>query len=94
LDELPISLHILTFQIVEELPSTAHHSEQTPTGMVDRLGEGQVLAYCFDPRGETGNLDFWRAGITVMKVIVFHHLLFSGQILCHDLNLSPNRDGW
>jgi hypothetical protein len=44
LDEVPISLHILTFQIVEEFPSTAHHSEQTPTGMVVLLVEGQVLA--------------------------------------------------
>jgi hypothetical protein len=83
LDELPVSLHILTFQIVEKLPSAADHSKKTVPGVVILLVEGQVLAEGINPRTQKGNLDLWRAGILVVSMKFFDPLLFLSQLPCH-----------
>lgn len=83
LDELPVSLHILIFQIVEQLSSAADHSEKTVPGMGILLMKGQVLAERLNPRAQKGNLDLWRAGILLMKVKFFNPVLFWGKTPRH-----------
>jgi len=83
MDELPVSLHILTFQIVEKLSPTADHSEKTVPGVVILLVEGQVLTEGVNPRTQKGNLDLWRASILLMSVKIFDPFLFPGNFLCH-----------
>jgi hypothetical protein len=63
LNEVQIPLWIYFFQIVQQpTPTTHHHQEPAPTGVVPFVG-AQMLGQCVDARRQNGNLDFGRAGI-------------------------------
>lgn len=84
-DETSISLHILSAQIVEEATTLANHHQQATPAVVIVLVLTEMLGQMIDPLGEQGDLDFRRAGVTVVGPVLGDYL---GGCLHYALNLN------
>jgi hypothetical protein len=67
----PITAHVTTIEIPEELSAATYHTQQSaPTGFVVVV-DPEMVREAVDPGSQQGNLQFRGAGVFVVGLILF-----------------------
>ena len=75
-DEGAIALHVIALQVVQQPPALAHQEEQAAPRVMVLLVRLQVLREPVDALREDGDLDFGRARVRVVELVVRDQPLF------------------
>lgn len=81
LNNFPVPADILLHQVIEEAPAFPDHLQQSEAAVMVFFMLVQVRRQCVDVRGQNGNLDFRRPGISRTLSVLFQNvrLLFLRQ---------------
>jgi hypothetical protein len=69
-NQLAVPLDVLAAEVIQQPASLSHHHQKAPPPVVISLVLAEMLGEVVDALGEQGNLDFRRAGITLVMPIL------------------------
>lgn len=79
LDNGPVTLYILFFDIIEQTTTLAHQHQQAAAGMMILFVNLEVIRQIGDPVAQKADLHFRRSGVAVMLFEPFNEVFF---VLC------------
>jgi hypothetical protein len=76
LDQISVTIDILSFQVIEQLATGIHHADQTATGMVVMIVLFEMVLQLVDVGGEQGDLYFGGTSVAFGQGVLGNDLCF------------------
>ena len=75
-DKVAVACDVGGGQVLQEASALADHGEESAPGMVVVLVGGKVVLEAVDARGQQSDLDFRRAGVSLVGLVLSDDLVF------------------